>query len=77
MIYKSFRVNRSFVSLSALDFQTGDPGDFQTADPGVHLGFLIEIILATFDLQAALIFPIKFRLYWPFCSGEEVQNIYF
>ena len=30
--------------------------------------------LAIFDLQVTLILPIKFRVNWPFCSGEQVQN---
>ena len=31
-------------------------------------------ILAIFDLLVTLILPTKFRVSWPFCSGEEVQN---
>ena len=36
--------------------------DFQD---GSHLAFLIETILAIFDLQVARVFPSKFRVNWP------------
>ena len=39
-----------------------------------HLGFPIQTILATFDLQVPPILPTKFRANWPFHSGEEAQN---
>ena len=39
-----------------------------------HLGFLIGTILAIFDLQVAPMLPTKFRVKWPFGSGEEVKN---
>ena len=39
-----------------------------------HLGFPFEMILAIFDLQVASIHSTKFRVNWPFGSGEEVQN---
>ena len=32
------------------------------------------MILAVFDLQVAPILPTKFRVNWPFGSGEEVQQ---
>ena len=41
---------------------------------GGHLGFVIGTILATFDLQVVPIFPSRFRVNWPFGSGEESQN---
>ena len=34
-----------------------------------HLGFLIEMILAVFDLQVTPILPIKFPVNWRFDSG--------
>ena len=37
---------------------------------GSHLGFLIKMILAVFDLQVTSILPTKFRVDWPFGSGE-------
>ena len=33
-------------------------------------------ILANFDLQVTSIFPMKFLVYWPFGSGEKVQNTF-
>ena len=36
--------------------------DFQDGAHGSHLGFLIGMILATFDLQVAPILPSKFRV---------------
>ena len=44
--------------------------DFQD---GGQFGFPIGTILATFDLQATIILPIKFRVNQPFGSGE-IQN---
>ena len=43
---------------------------------GCHLGFLIRMILAIFDLQVNLILPNKFLVKWPSGSGEDVQKIY-
>ena len=48
--------------------------DFQDGQHGSHLGFLIETISASFDLQVTPILPIKFRVNWPFGSGEEAIN---
>ena len=45
--------------------------DFQD---GGHLGFLIGMILAIFDLQVTPMLPTKFQVTWPFSSGEEVKN---
>ena len=39
-----------------------------------HLGFLIGTILAIFDLQVTLMLLTKFRVSWPFSSGEEGKN---
>ena len=41
--------------------------DFQD---GGHLGFPIETILATLDLQVTLMFPTKFGVNWPRGVGE-------
>ena len=44
---------------------------------GSHLGFSIRKILSIFDLQVTAILPTKFKVNWPFSSGEEVQNRFF
>ena len=41
---------------------------------GGHLGFPIETILAIFDPQVAQKLPTRFRVNWPFGSGEEAQS---
>ena len=41
---------------------------------GRHLGVLIRMIVAIFDLQATLTLPTKFGVNWPFGSGEEAKN---
>ena len=38
------------------------------------IGFLIGTILAIFNLQVTPMFLTKFRINWPFGSGEEVKN---
>ena len=48
--------------------------DFQD---GGHLGFMIGMILAIFDLQVTLMLPSKFGVKWPFSSGEEAKNRFF
>ena len=48
--------------------------DFQDGRHGGHLGFPIGTILAIFDLQVTLMLPSKFRVKWPFSSGEEAKN---
>ena len=35
--------------------------------------FKIGMILATFYLQVAPVFPTKFRVSWPFGSGEKFK----
>ena len=35
-----------------------------------HPGFTIGTILAIFDLQVTPVLPTKFRVNWPFSSGE-------
>ena len=42
--------------------------DFQD---GRHLGFPSLTIVAIFDLQDTPMLPTKFRINWPFSSGEE------
>ena len=44
--------------------------DFQDG----HLAFPIGMILAIFDLPVTPILPNKFRVIWPFGSGEEGKN---
>ena len=39
-----------------------------------RLGFLIETILAIFDLQVTPMLPTKFRVKQPFASREEAKN---
>ena len=41
---------------------------------GSKLGFTISTILAIFDLQATPMLPTKFRVNWPFSSGEEAKD---
>ena len=47
--------------------------DLQDGHHGGHLGFQIRTILAIFDLQVTLILLTKFRVSWPFCSGEKLD----
>ena len=39
-----------------------------------HFGFPINRILTIFALQVTMILPSKFRVNWPFGSGNEVKN---
>ena len=48
--------------------------DFQDGCYDGQLGFPIGTILAFFYLQVAPIIPAKFRVNWPFGSGDEAQN---
>ena len=43
---------------------------------GGHLRFLVETVLASFDLQVTPMLPIKFQVSWLFGSGEEAKNIF-
>ena len=47
--------------------------DFQDGHHGSHFGFPIRRILAIY-LQDTLMLPTKFRVNWPFGSGEEAKN---
>ena len=48
--------------------------DFQDGHHGGHFGFPIRTILAIFDLQVTPLLPTRFRVIWPFGSGEEEKN---
>ena len=39
--------------------------DFQDGSHGGHIGFLIVMILAIFDLQVTPMLPTKYRVNWP------------
>ena len=41
---------------------------------GDHLRYLIQTILATFDLLVTHMLPSKFQVNRPFSSGEEANN---
>ena len=47
---------------------------FQNSNCGGDPVFPIGTILALFDLQVTLMLSTKFRVNWPFGSGEEGQN---
>ena len=47
---------------------------FEQTLNGSQLGFTIGTILAIFDLQVTPMLPTKFRVNWPFSSGEEAKN---
>ena len=47
----------------------------QKSSHGSHLGFTTGMIFAVFDLiKVSLMLPAKFRVNWPFSSGNEVKN---
>ena len=50
--------------------------DFQDDCHGGHLGFLIGMILAIFDLKITLMLTTQFEVNKPFGSGEEVKNTF-
>ena len=62
-LYRSRDYQTSFESVGLSVQKKKINIDFQD---GGHLGFLIRMILATFDLQATSILPMKFRVSWPF-----------
>ena len=47
---------------------------FELTLNGSQLGFTIGTILAIFDLRVTPMLPTKFRVNWPFSSGEEAKN---
>ena len=51
--------------------------DFQDGRHGGNLEFRNETILAIFDVQVNPMLPTKFRVNWPFGSGEEAKNRFF
>ena len=72
LIYKSSQYSLpSFQSIGLPVQEKKGKIDFQD---GGHLGFWTGRILATFDLQVTPMFPTKFRVSWPFSSGEEAKN---
>ena len=48
--------------------------EFQDGRHCGHLGFPIQTISAILDLQVTPMLPTKFRVKWPFSSGEEAKN---
>ena len=48
--------------------------EFQDGRDCGHIGFPIGTILPIFDLQVIPMLPTKFRVNWPFGSGEEAKN---
>ena len=47
---------------------------FEQTLNGSQLGFTIGTILDIFDLRVTPMLPTKFRVNWPFSSGEEAKN---
>ena len=47
---------------------------FEQTLNGSQLGFTSGTILAIFDLRVTPMLPTKFRVNWPFSSGEEAKN---
>ena len=47
---------------------------FEQTLNGSQLGFTIGTIIAIFDLRVTPMLPTKFRVNWPFSSGEEAKN---
>ena len=75
LIYKSpqcFLASLESIGLSAQEKK--QKIDFQDGSQGGHPGFPIGTILAIFHLQVTPMLPNKFRVNWPFGSGEEVKN---
>ena len=50
--------------------------DFQDGHHGINLRFPVGRILAISDLQVAPILPTKFRVNWPFSSGDSQDRIF-
>ena len=63
LIYKSPRCFLASLESTGLSVQEKKRKiDFQD---GGHLGFLISMILAIFDLQVTLMLPTKYQVNWP------------
>ena len=74
LIYKSPQCFLpSFESIGLLVQEKKRKIDFQDGHHG-SLGFRIGTILAIFDLQVILMLPTKFRVNWPFGSGEAKKR---
>ena len=74
LIYRSSRCFLPSFKSVGLSFEE-NKGKIDFQDGG-HLRFPIRTILhvAVFDLQVRLMLPAKFRVSWPFGSGEEAKN---
>ena len=72
--YKSPRWLLPSFKSTGLSIQKKEKINLQDGCHGGHLGFPIGTILAIFDLPVAPILPDKFRVNWPFGSGEEAKN---
>ena len=55
-------------------FSSGEAAKKINFQDGHHLGFLIRMILAIFDLQIILILPTNFRVNPHFGSGKEMKK---
>ena len=77
LIYKSpwcFLPSFQSTGLLVQEIERKKKIDFQHGGYGDYLWFQIGTFLCICDLQITPILPIKFRVSWPFRSGEEVQN---
>ena len=74
-IYKSLRCFLPSFKSTGLSVQEKKQKiDFQDGGHNGHFGFLIETILAIFDLQVTRMLPTKFQVNWHFGSGGEGKN---
>ena len=76
-IFNPCHLDASYQVSSQLAFRfrrRSEKKDFQDGHHGGHLGFLISMMLAIFDLQVTLMLPTKFGVNWHFGSGEEAKN---
>ena len=48
--------------------------EFQDGRHGGHLGFPVQTIQVILDLQVTPMLPTKFRVKWPFSSGEDANK---
>ena len=69
-LYRSPEYQTSFESVDLSVRENKVKIDSQNGGSGVNFGFLIETILATFNLQVVLILPTNFRVDWPFYSED-------
>ena len=75
LIYKSPRCFLISVMSTGLSFQEKKRKiDFQDGGHGGHLGYYIGTTLAIIALQDTLMLPTKFKVNWPFGSGEEANK---